>query len=111
MKLTVKERLILLQCLPSTGDLTTLRIVRETQDTLSFSEAEHMKLKFTTEGENSTARLRWDASADEPIEIEIGYKAFELICEQFDKLDKDKKLTLELLPIYEKLLAAKTNRV
>jgi len=109
MKFTVKERLILLQCLPPTGDLTTLRVVRDAQTVLSFTEEEHKNLKFQNEGNNGNSVLKWDQEADKPVAIEIGDKAFELILAQFEKLDKEKKLTMELLPIYEKLLSAKAN--
>ena len=51
MKLSVGDRLILLGVIPQQGDFTTLKIVRNMRDELSFSEEEHKKLKFRQEGE------------------------------------------------------------
>ena len=42
--LSVKGRLMLLGILPAEGDLTTIRIVRELREGLSFSETEHKQL-------------------------------------------------------------------
>ncbi len=48
MKLTVLERLLLLNLLPEAGNLTTIRIVRELRESLSFTEDEHEVLRFET---------------------------------------------------------------
>ena len=40
MKLSVFERLILLNVMPKEGDFTTLKIIRNLQEALSFSEEE-----------------------------------------------------------------------
>lgn len=48
MKLNVLERLLLLGLLPESGSLTTIRIVREQRETLSFKEHEHEVLIFQT---------------------------------------------------------------
>jgi len=48
MKLSVKDRLLVLQVLPDASDITTMRITRDLAKDLSFSEAEHKALKFKT---------------------------------------------------------------
>ena len=100
MELSVMERLLALQLpLPRQGDLTTLRIVRQLQDDLSFSEEEHERLKFVHDG-NTT---RWNSKADEGRDIEIGPKARELLLEGLESLDKVQQLTLEHLSLIDKL--------
>ncbi len=47
MLLTVMERFMLLNVLPGIGDLTTLRVVKEAQDSLGWDDGEHDLLKFT----------------------------------------------------------------
>ena len=46
MKLSVKARLLILQVLPDESNITTMRIVRDLQGNLSFSEAESKVLAF-----------------------------------------------------------------
>ena len=46
MKLSVKARLLILQVLPDESNITTMRIVRDLQGNLSFSEAESKALAF-----------------------------------------------------------------
>jgi len=64
MKLGVGDRLILLSILPREGDITTLKIVRELRENLSFDEAEHKELQLTSEGDT----VRWN---DKQIEKDI----------------------------------------
>ncbi len=102
MKLGVFERLILLNIMPHEGDITTLRIVRDLQGALSFSEAEHSALQFDQDG----GRMQWKAEADNPKEVPVGAKAQALIAETLEKLSADGKLTMEHLPLYERFCEA-----
>ncbi len=100
MELTVAERLILLAILPKEGDYTTLKIVSNLKQTLSFSEDEHKKLKFVAEGQS----IRWESSAKQEKLIEIGDKAKEILASALKELDKSKKLQENQIPLYEKFL-------
>lgn len=60
-KLNVLERLLLLGLLPETGSLTTIRIVRELRETLSFKEDEHEVLIFQT---LPNSNVRWRSPDD-----------------------------------------------
>ena len=99
--LSVKARLMLLGILPAEGDLTTIRIVRELREGLSFSETEHKQLKFRQDG----SMLQWDEKAKVPDkELDIGPKALEVIRAAIKKLDDEKKLVpdhLELVDLFE----------
>ena len=98
--LSVKERLVLVAILPPEGDLTTIRIVRELREALSFSEAEHADLQMKQEDN----QIRWEEGAVPNKKLDIGPKAQEVIREALGKLDKDKKLTpdhLELVDLFE----------
>lgn len=96
MLLRVKSRILLLNVLPAMGGFDTLRIVRELQSALSFSEEEHKKLDFKQIGEMT----RWkeeDASVDVP----MGEKAADVIKDALRELDSRKKLSADLMPLYE----------
>jgi hypothetical protein len=74
MKLTVLERLLLLNYLPKEGSLADFRILKAIKTALSFSEEEHKALEFHEEGQ----QIRWKPEA-EPKDIEIGERALFLI--------------------------------
>ena len=98
LNLTVLERLLLLRVLPKQGNLTTLRIVRELERDLSFSEEEHAALQFVTEG----VSVRWKAENAIDKEVEFGPKARELVLAGLAELDKQEALTLDWLDLCDK---------
>ena len=95
-RLRIKERLVLLGILPETGNLLTIRIVRELREALSFSEAEYEDVQMQRDGE----QIRWQ-EPENPRPIEIGAKGQEIIREALAKLDKDEKLTADHLSLCE----------
>jgi len=100
MILSVYDRLILLNILPKESDLTTLRIIRTLKDNLSFSEEEHKALEFKHEG----AQVLWKQDADIPKDIVIGEKATDIIVDALKGLNKQKKLTEQHIPLFEKFV-------
>lgn len=101
MKLTVLERLVLLNILPPTGTVTTIRIVNDLRGALSFSEAEHKKLKFFTGDDGNT---RWEAKGIKDKDIDIGPKAHVLVQESLQKMSEEEQLTTDLLPVWDKFM-------
>ena len=101
MKLSVLDRLVLLNALPKEGQVTTLKIVRKLQDDLSFSEEEHKALNFRQEDE----RLFWDDLEDK--EIEIGEKATDVIKSALRTLNDQGKLHIDAIDIYERFIENK----
>ena len=99
MKLSISDRLILLGVLPKEGDFTTLKILRQMKDDLSFSEEEHKKLNFRQEGET----ILWDAELEDK-EVTFGEKATDIIVDAFKKLNDQKKLRIEHMELYEKFV-------
>ena len=99
MKLSVGDRLILLGVIPQQGDFTTLKIVRNMRDELSFSEEEHKILKIRQEGE----MMFWEEGLEDK-EINFGEKATDIIVDAFKKLNDQKKLRIEQMELYEKFV-------
>ena len=99
MRLTIKERLILLNVLPREGDITSLRIVRQLRESLSFSEGDHERLgiKLGEEG-----KITWREDVPQESEVEVGRKAADLIEVALRDLDKQKKLTEDYLTVWDK---------
>ena len=99
MELTVLDRLALLGLLPNEGDVTTLLIVRQLRESLTFTEEEHEALGFKY---NDEKQLVWNAQPPQSREYDFPRKQREAIEEALNKADKAKKLTLDSLPVYEK---------
>ena len=95
------ERMMLLNLLKDAeGDVTMLRIVRDTQDKLGFSEEELEALDIRQEG----TKMLWKGKADHPVEIDLGKKAHKLITEKLERLNAEKKLTVPQLVLYDKFV-------
>ncbi len=97
MLLNVKQRLLLLNILPDEGNYDTLKIVRDQQALLSFTEEEHTRLKIRRQD----GMYVWDEGVDEPVDITIGEVAFNMIKRALRQLDTEGKLQVEFLPLYE----------
>lgn len=99
-KLTVMERLVLLNILPKEGDFTTIKLLRKLRENLSFDEEEHKKLMFVQDGD----QVRWNMEALTDKHIAIGEKAGDIIQDALKKLNDEKKLTNEHFSLYEKFV-------
>ena len=103
MNLSISERLALNSVLPETGNITTLKIVRQLREDLSFSEDEHDKFEFTEE----EGTIRWSSdSEDTGKDIDIGEKATDIIVDSLKRLDGQQKLVEAHMGIWEKFCEA-----
>ena len=103
MLLSVHSRLLLLNMAGrAEGNVTTLRLVRDFQRELSFSEEELAALKF----EQTEGQVRWQ-QAVEPKEIAVGPELKKAVAGWFPA----EKLTMETLPLYEQFVAEEKDAV
>jgi len=97
MKLTIGERLLLLNMLPPEGDLTTIKIVRKLRESLSFTEDELVKYEITVlEG----GRVSWNSH--EEAEIRIRAKGRSMIVAALNKLNDEGKVTEQHPSLFDK---------
>lgn len=101
MKLSVMERIVLLNLLPKEGNFANLKALRTTREALSFNEAENKKLNFQQLGNGLTT---WNVKADSPKEIVIGEVVTNLIEKELKRLDETNKLQAEHLSVFEKFI-------
>lgn len=97
MQLSVIQRLLLLNLIPTEGDITTVRIVQSLRSDLSFSEEEHAQMSMSV----SDGQVTWNREAEAPKNIEIGPKGHAMICEALRKKSEQKKLTVEMIELYD----------
>jgi hypothetical protein len=105
MQLTISERLTLLTILPEQGDLSTLKIVREVREALSFTEAEHARYGIIIEEDTDTGMMTWQwdsAFNEETSEIAFGVRAKMLVLRQLEDLDKREVMEERHLSLCEK---------
>lgn len=100
MNLNTFERMTLLNILPREGNITTLKIVRELNERISFTAEEHGRLKLTFSEDG--ASVRWDRSQDQELEFTFNGVEMKMIVSKLEELNKAEKLTAEHLSLYEK---------
>ena len=114
IKLNVPERLGLLQMLPKEGNYALLKLLRETEDKLSFTEEEHKEygLKYVTtppdQYGHASVQIQWKK------DIEDKYKEFDLsdiiideVRKQLIQQNSNNKLHPQDISLYEKIVLNK----
>lgn len=104
VKLSVVNRISLLGLLPNEGDLTTIKIIRELREELSFTADEHALLGFRPAGDR---KVIWNEEA--AVNKEIVFSGVrEIILEkvktQLREMEDKGKLKLDHLSLYEVLV-------
>jgi hypothetical protein len=99
VSLSVLERLLVLNLLPTESNVVTLLTVRKAKELVGFTDEEQKKLEFKTEND----RVTWKAVGDIK-EFEIGERACHLVADALNELNKNKKLTENHLSLYEKFV-------
>jgi hypothetical protein len=99
MKLTFQERANLGGILPKEGDWITLTSIRDLQKTIMPTENDLKEIDGVVDG---IGNITYNVSKDKEKEYELSTIALKIIKEVLLKMDKEKKLTLSLISLYEK---------
>ena len=105
MNLNVLERILLSQILPETGSFMNLKLLRVAKEKLSFTAEENKTLSFIQE----EGKVMWDTKKELPFEIVLSDVVCNLIKDALAKLDKEEKLTVQHMTLYEKFINIKEN--
>jgi len=95
----MRDRFVLLNILPPEGDIATIKIVHRLRMDLPPTEQESKDYKIV----QKEGQVMWDDAMEKKRgaqEKEIGAKAFVMIEDAFEKLNKEKKLTEGHLETY-----------
>lgn len=101
MKLGVLDRLLILNILPKEGNIITLRLIRDIIQKVGLSDKELKDLKMK---QIDNGRVTWDNSKEIIKDINLGESAIGIISDEFKRLNKDKKLTMEHMNVYDKFV-------
>lgn len=99
MKMTIKERLSLLQILPTQGSVSEMVDVYDLARELKLSDKE----KGDTDYIESGSSIKWDFDKDPNKEINITSDQYKLIMNQIDILDRQKQIPLAIIELILKL--------
>lgn len=100
MILKIKERLILLQILPTQGSLSEMVEIMDLAKQLKLNDEEKNSVSFN---EDSKGNITWDIDKDPNIDITISSDMIKILKETINKLDKDKKITPQLVDLAIKI--------
>lgn len=101
MKLSVIERISLLQILPGESSFSTFKILLSLKSALSFNEKEYKEFGMREED----GKIFWSSSKEK--DIDIGEKASDIIVEALKKLDKAGKINEQSYNLYIKFIGEK----
>lgn len=97
--MTIKERLMLLQILPTQGSVSEMVDVYDLARELKLSDEEKKEINYV----ESNASVRWDIDRDPNKEINISSDQLKIIMNQIDVLDKQKQIPLSMIELILKL--------
>ena len=99
MHLSVAERIHLLGLLPQSGNLLTMKIVRDLRGELGFSEKELKEWEIANDGDN----ISWNDQVQEK-DIEVGEKTHQMVADALKALDENGGITEQHLSLCDKFL-------
>jgi len=98
VELRIADRIQLLNALPRQGNVGMMKTVRDLKESLEFTEEELEKFGLKFEG----TQVQWTpAMSEETVPIAIGPRGLALVSETLEGLEKENKLPLDMLGVYE----------
>jgi hypothetical protein len=107
VELSVNERYGLMSILPAEGNIVNLRLIRDLQMALAFSDDEITKYDVTLIPQaNGAQGIMWNREKAEGQlkEIPIGSNTLSIVTERLRKLNEERKLTIQLIDLYERFI-------
>lgn len=95
MKLNIKNRLLLIGMLPQQGSLSEMVDIYDLVRDLKLSDEEKGAISYI-ENDNY---VKWDFDKDPNKDINISSSQMKIIKKTIDRLDKENKITLEIIPL------------
>lgn len=95
MKLDIKNRLLLIGMLPQQGSLSEMVDIYDLVRDLKLSDEEKGAISYIENGNY----VKWDFDKDPNKDINISSSQMKIIKKTIDRLDKENKITLEIIPL------------
>ena len=95
MKLDIKNRLLLIGMLPQQGSRSEMVDIYDLVRDLKLSDEEKGAISYIENGNY----VKWDFDKDPNKDININSSQMNIIKKTIDRLDKENKITLEIIPL------------
>jgi len=99
MKLTIKERVTIVALYPRESDLITQVLVKDLKEKIKLSQEEIKEIELKKEGMGYV----WNTQKAKNKDIDFTKMEIIFLKEQVDRLDKEKKISLDLIDICLKI--------
>ncbi len=103
MKLTVKERLMFNTFYPRSGSIAEQQLVRAIDNKIVLSQEEVEEINLKSIGQN----LKWDKEKGKDLDVMFTNEEYKFLRLQVEKLDKENRVTLEILDLCLKVKGVK----
>ena len=100
MKLSISERIVLMDMLPKEGNITQVRILTDLRAQLGFTEQEHQQYGIRV----NDGSVTWMPGKDDNKDVPIGDVARDIIRERLTAMDAAKKLTEQHITLWGKFV-------
>lgn len=97
MKLDVKNRLLLIGMLPQQGNLSEMVDIYDLVRDLKLSDEEKGAISYIENGNY----VKWNFEKDPNKDIKINSSQMKIIKKTIEKLDKENKINLEMVPLIQ----------
>lgn len=98
LSLSVKDRLAFRELFPRQGDILSQVLARDIAEKVQITQAEMKKIELSTEGD----KISWNPKA-KTVNIVFTNPEITFLQAQVDRLDKEKKITLDILGLCLKI--------
>ena len=95
MILDIKNRLLLISMLPAEGNISQMVDVYDLVRELKLSDEEKNKVAYVESG----SYVKWEHKDDPNKDINISSDQLKIIMDAIDKLDREGKISLEMVPL------------
>ena len=103
MKHTIKDRLIFNTFYPRSGSIIEQAVVKSIDNKIVLSQAEVKEIGLKPVGQT----LKWDKNVEKVLDVTFTNEELTLLKLQVEKMDKEKRVTLELLDLCLKIKGIK----
>lgn len=99
IKLSIKDRLTMNLLLPKEGNIICMTVAKDVTDKVKLSQVEIKNVDLKVVEDN----FKWNAKKDKGKVVLFTTAELEILRLQITKLDEQNKITLEILPLCEKI--------
>jgi hypothetical protein len=103
MKLTIKDRVVMPSLYPKESNIVNQILVKDIKEKVELTQPELKEIDFKPMG----THYSWDMKKAKDKKVDFTEAELDLLKNEIDKLDKEKKITQDILPLCLKIREVK----